>query len=176
MLCSAVLSSCVPQVLKSRTLAGPRPAVAQAQCLLFCQNTNPIQSHSKYKTSKIQSETQVLKGPFSALGLGEPGIYMNTIATIFAGDKSVICITYLGYNYNTKTTFVSRLHNCDCKHVKCVFLSSISHVSLCCIIVFGQYRHRQCLQLPRYLLGTVLLSVQALTRQQCSPAFRSGGV
>ena len=41
----------------------------------------------------MQSETQVLKGPFSALGLGEPGIYMNTIATIFAGDKSVMCIT-----------------------------------------------------------------------------------
>ena len=112
MLCCAVLSSCVPQVLKSRTLAGPRPAFAQVQCLLFCQNTNPIQIHSKYKTSKIQSETQVLKGPFSALGLDEPGICMNTIATIFAGDKSVMCIStmYIGYNYNTKTTFVGRLH------------------------------------------------------------------
>ena len=77
-------------MLKSRTLAGPRPAVAQVHCQLFCQNTNPIQIHSKYKTSKIQSETQVLKGPFSALGLGEPGIYMNTIATIFAGDSIIL--------------------------------------------------------------------------------------
>ena len=81
-------------MLKSRTLAGPRPAFAQVPCRLFCQNTNPIQIQSKYKISKIQSETQVLKGPFSALGLGEPGICMNTIATTFAGDKTVMRITF----------------------------------------------------------------------------------
>ena len=70
---------------------------------------------------------------------------------------------FIGYNYNTKTTFVGRLHIKTDLQI-CSVCFSLQY--LACIIALyyclGAVQTRQCLQLPQYLLGTVLLSVEAL--------------